>query len=124
MCGDEMMHTEGETDPESHIRAAVSRQWLLPFLAVTVITAGAMETSSSRAAEPLPLCTGFCAPLPAKELESTRGAGNETQVGVILWDELRRQAAPPPPPPSSAAGDDNVSVHGPGSVILAGAKSR
>lgn len=94
------------------------RLWLLLALGVSVSVAG----GPSWAADPVSLCTGFCTPVPAKELESTRGAGGDTQVGVILWDELRRQASPPPPPPSNA-GDDNVSVRGPGSIVLAGAKS-
>jgi hypothetical protein len=91
---------------------------LLPWGAVVFAT-----TTASWAAEPTSGCIGFCAPLPAMQLDKTRGAGNNTQVGVILWDELRRQAAPPPPPPTTAT-DDNVTVHGPGSIVLVSARSR
>jgi hypothetical protein len=95
---------------------------LQPLLLIATIGVGlAVGATAGRAGEPSTLCTGFCAPVAARQLESTRGAGSDTQVGVILWDELRRQAAPPPPPPSNA-GDDAVTVHGPGSIILAGAK--
>ena len=119
-----MMHTEGETENKAKTALAAKRardHWLLLALAVSL--GAACFGPTAWAGEATAVCTGFCAPVPAKELESTRGSGSDTQVGVILWDELRRQAAPPPPPPSNAS-DDAVTVHGPGSVTLAGAKSR
>jgi hypothetical protein len=119
-----MMHTEGETENKANSAPAQRRarhHW--PLLALAASLGGAGFGPAAWAGEATAVCTGFCAPVPAKQLESTRGAGSDSQVGVILWDELRRQAAPPPPPPSNA-GDDAVTVHGPGSVILAGAKSR
>src|SRR5262249_41201854 len=94
---------------------------LQPLLLAAIGVGLTVGATASRAGEPRTLCTGFCAPVSAKELESTRGAGSDTQVGVILWDELRRQGVPPLPPPSHA-GDDAVTVHGPGSIMLAGAK--
>lgn len=118
------MRTEGETKNKADTALAARRarhHWLL--LAVAAFLAAAGFGPAAWAIEPASACTGFCAPVPTKELESTRGSGSDTQVGVILWDELRRQGAPPPPPPSNA-GDDSVAVHGPGSVILTGAKSR
>ena len=107
---------------ETEIKSGRGRV-LQPLLLVATIGAGLVAGATvGRAGEAGTLCTGFCAPLPAKELERTRGAGSDTQVGVILWDELRRQGAPPPPPPSNTS-DDALTVHGPGSITLAGAKS-
>ena len=118
-----VMHREGETEYKADTARAETRarhHWLLLALAASLGTAG--FGAAAWAGEPGAVCTGFCAPVPAKQLESTRGAGSDTQIGVILWDELRRQGAPPPPPTSNG-GDDSITVHGPGSVILAGAKS-
>jgi hypothetical protein len=117
------MRTEDETEYKTGTAPGerlARHHWLLLALAASLGVAGFEPTA--RAGETTAACTGFCAPVPAKELESTRGSGSDTQVGVILWDELRRQGAPPPPPPSNT-GDDPITVHGPGSVILAGAKS-
>ena len=117
------MHTEGDTDWKCGTTAGARapRRW---SLLIVVLGAGiAAGVTATRAAEPIGSCAGFCGPVSATQLESTRGAGSDTQVGVILWDELRRQATPPPPPPSNA-GDDSVSVHGPGSIVLAVGRSR